>query len=75
MMKLIYATIFILFMSCDLKLIDRKPLSKYPGWVVIDKTYYSGPSYRITIQKNDSIKQILTYEYYFKHYHLGDTIK
>ena len=75
MIKLIYAIIFILFMSCDTKLIDRKPLSKYVGWMVIDKTNYGAHNYRITIQKNDSIKEMLTYEYYFKHYYLGDTIK
>ena len=57
---------------------EKEPLSKYPGWVVVQK--YGSRSTRefdwlIYIQKNDSIKTIYTYEHYWKHYKLGDTIK
>ncbi len=71
MIKLIYLTIIILFSSC----LVREPLTKYEEWVIIDKTDYGGYKYRIMMQKNNSTKEVHTYQYYYERYNLGDTIK
>lgn len=72
---LLNLTIFILCISCGIIHQQREPLTKYEEWVIIDKTNYGGPSYRVAIQRNDAIKKVLTYEYYYERYNLGDTIK
>lgn len=57
-------------MSC----MDIEPLSNYDGWVVIEKHRYN-TSYQIIMQKENVIKTINSYEYYYERYNLGDTIK
>ena len=67
------------FWSCNI-IAKPEPLSKYSGWVIVQKPH-SHPlvnnyiRYSVEIQRNDTVKRVDTYEYYFNMYNLGDTIK
>lgn len=76
-----YLLLVIIFYSCA-NSTDYKPesMNKYKGWVIVQKPY-SNPlidnyiRYSLEVYKDGVGKKVFVYEYYYRFYELGDTVK
>jgi hypothetical protein len=83
LIKILIQFLYILLLggliSCSNTGYNPETLTKYHNWVVVQKPY-SHPlingytRYSMDLQKNDTVRRIWTYEYYYEKYEIGDTV-
>ena len=64
-----------LLLGCNTIYIGRQSLKNYKGWVIIGKYQSAYNGVNIENPNTGEIIDVDTYDYYWHHYNLGDTIK